>query len=167
MPVATSALPLDQAMTSAGMASIREVGLEIGNTIGRSTPALMASMISWVNAPCAVEVPSRIVGVTCRTASSSEIAPPPAGPAGDLLRVAGIGLLVVPQAGHVAVSSPCLSTSQTCPVACSLAGAVADHGVTELVGDADPGGPGPEHHELLLPHRDAGDLDARTASRPG
>jgi hypothetical protein len=65
-------------MTSAGMASIREVGLEIGKMIGRSTPALMVSMTSRVNAPCTVDVPSRIVGETCRTASSSEMAPPPA-----------------------------------------------------------------------------------------
>ena len=33
--------------------------------IGRSTPAAMASMIGLVNAPWTVEVPSRIVGLTC------------------------------------------------------------------------------------------------------
>jgi hypothetical protein len=37
MPTATNALPLDQAITSAGIASIFEVGLEIGRTMGRST----------------------------------------------------------------------------------------------------------------------------------
>ena len=37
-PVATSAWPLDQAMMSAGMASICEVGLEIGKITGRSRP---------------------------------------------------------------------------------------------------------------------------------
>ena len=47
---------------SAGMASICEVGLEIGKMIGRSTAALIASTTSRVNAPCAVEVPIRMVG---------------------------------------------------------------------------------------------------------
>ena len=47
---------------SAGMASIREVGLEIGKMTGRSTPALIASTTCRVNALCAVEVPIRIVG---------------------------------------------------------------------------------------------------------
>jgi len=61
MPVATSAAPCDQASTSAGLASMREVGLEIGNTIGRSAAAAIASITSRVNAPCAVEVPSRMV----------------------------------------------------------------------------------------------------------
>jgi hypothetical protein len=59
------------------LASIREVGLDIGNTSGRSTPALSVSMTSLVKAPCAAEVPSRIVGLTCRTASSNVIGPPP------------------------------------------------------------------------------------------
>jgi len=54
-----------------GLASMREVGLEIGNTIGLSTPALMISMTSLVNAPCAVDVPSRMVRRTCRTASAA------------------------------------------------------------------------------------------------
>ena len=51
MPVATSALPPDQATTSAGMASMRSVGLDSGRMMGRSTPALMASTTSRVKAP--------------------------------------------------------------------------------------------------------------------
>ena len=62
MPVATSALPPDQAMTSAGMASIRSVGLDSGRTMGRSTPLLISSITSRVKAPWSVEVPMRIVG---------------------------------------------------------------------------------------------------------
>ena len=137
-------------MTSAGMASIREVGLEIGNTIGRSTPALMASMTSRVKAPCAVDVPSRMVGWTCRTASSSEMAPPPAAQPVDLLGVAGVRLLVVPQVRHVAGEQPLLVDQPHLRGGLLFGGAVADHGVVELVGDADPGGPGPEHQQLLL-----------------
>ena len=45
--MATSALPSLQGMTSEGMASILEVGLEIGRMIGRSTPAHIASMTGW------------------------------------------------------------------------------------------------------------------------
>src|SRR5215472_9461445 len=75
MPVATRALPLDQGMMSAGMASMREVGLDSGRMIGRSTLADMASTTSRVNAPCTVDVPSRMVGPTLRTVSSSEMVP--------------------------------------------------------------------------------------------
>src|SRR5215469_3861585 len=63
-PVATSAVPLDQVMMSAGRASIFEVGLETGKITGRSTAALIASTTSLVNAPWAVEAPIRIVGFT-------------------------------------------------------------------------------------------------------
>jgi hypothetical protein len=65
--VAISARPLDQVMMSEGIASILEVGLEIGKMTGRSTPALIASTTSWVNAPCVVEVPIRMVGFTFST----------------------------------------------------------------------------------------------------
>jgi hypothetical protein len=51
--------------------------LDSGKLTGRSVPALIASTTSFVNAPCAVEVPIKIVGATCRTASSSEMPPPP------------------------------------------------------------------------------------------
>jgi hypothetical protein len=42
------------------MASIWEVGLESGKMIGRSVTAVIASTTCQVNAPCTVEVPSRI-----------------------------------------------------------------------------------------------------------
>jgi hypothetical protein len=45
---------------AAGMASIWEVGLESGKMIGRSVTAAIASTTCRVNAPCTVEVPSRI-----------------------------------------------------------------------------------------------------------
>lgn len=77
MPVATRALPFDQAMTSAGIASMRDVGFDSGKMIGRSVPADMASMTSCVNAPWAVEVPIRIVGFTFLTVPASVIGRPP------------------------------------------------------------------------------------------
>ena len=60
-------------MTSAGTASMREVGLEIGNTIGLSTPTLMVSMTSLVNAPCTVDAPSRIEAETTARSGKSNI----------------------------------------------------------------------------------------------
>ena len=57
-------------MMSAGIASIREVGLETGKMTGRSVPALMLSTTCWVNAPCDVDVPIRTVGLTCSTTVS-------------------------------------------------------------------------------------------------
>ena len=101
MPTATSALPPDQAITSAGIASIREVGLEIGNTIGRSTAALIVSMTSRVNAPCTVEVPSKMVGAACLTVSRQGDRPATGRPARDLARVARIRPLEVAQVRHV------------------------------------------------------------------
>ena len=62
-------------MMSAGIASICEVGLEIGKMTGRSTPALIVSMTCWVNAPCAVEQPMRIVGLTCSITVSRVMMP--------------------------------------------------------------------------------------------
>ena len=58
------------------MASMRSVGFDSGNTMGRSTPADMVSMTSRVKAPWSVEVPIRIVGFTCFTVSNSPIVPP-------------------------------------------------------------------------------------------
>ena len=52
-------------MMSAGIASICEVGLEIGKMTGRPVPLLIVSTIFWVKAPCAVEHPIRTVGLTC------------------------------------------------------------------------------------------------------
>ena len=75
MPVATSARPFDQAMTSAGMASVRSVGLDSGRTMGRSTPSLIASTIRRTKAPWSLEVPMRIVGSTRRTVSNRPTAP--------------------------------------------------------------------------------------------
>ena len=60
---------------SAGIASIREVGLEIGKMTGRAVPALIVSTICWVNAPCAVDAPIRTVGLTCPTTVSSAMMP--------------------------------------------------------------------------------------------
>ena len=55
-------MPSVQAMTSAGIASMRRVGLEIGKISGRSVEAAIAWMTSRLNAPCTVEQPSRMVG---------------------------------------------------------------------------------------------------------
>src|SRR5258708_18264809 len=63
MPVATSALPADHASTSAGIASIFSVGLEIGKIMGRSVDAAIASITSRVNVQCNVEVTHRHVAV--------------------------------------------------------------------------------------------------------
>lgn len=68
-------MPCDQAMTSSGIASMRSVGFDSGSTIGRCTPAHIASMTSRVNALWSVEVPMRIVGLAWRTTSSRPIAP--------------------------------------------------------------------------------------------
>ena len=38
-------------------------------------PPLIASTTSWVNAPCAVEAPTRTVGLTCSTTVSSVMMP--------------------------------------------------------------------------------------------
>ena len=73
MPAATRALPPDQAITSAGMTSMRSVGFDSGSTMGRSTPAHRVSMTSRVKAPWSVEVPIRMVGLVRRTTSSSPI----------------------------------------------------------------------------------------------
>jgi hypothetical protein len=62
-------------MTSAGMASIWEVGLETGKMTGRGVPALMASTTSRVKAPGDVEAPIRIVGLTCPTTVSRVMMP--------------------------------------------------------------------------------------------
>jgi hypothetical protein len=69
--VATSALPSDQASTSAGMASMREVGLDSGIITGRGVEAAIASITSRVKAPCTVEEPSRMVGAAILMASPS------------------------------------------------------------------------------------------------
>src|ERR1700739_4063373 len=58
-----------------GVASMRDVGLEIGKITGRSTPALTVSTTCWVNAPCAVEAPIRIGGLTCPTTVSRVMMP--------------------------------------------------------------------------------------------
>src|ERR1700758_5634098 len=71
LPAATSALPSDQASTSAGMASNREVGLDSGKITGRGVEAAIASTTSLVKAPCTVEQPSRMVGEAILMASSS------------------------------------------------------------------------------------------------
>lgn len=46
MPAVTKALPPDQAVTSAGMASMRSVGFDNSNTMGRSAPVHNASVTS-------------------------------------------------------------------------------------------------------------------------
>ena len=69
--MASSALPPDQASTSAGMAFMREVGLDSGMITGRGVEAAIASMTSRVKAPCTVEEPRRMVGAAILLASTS------------------------------------------------------------------------------------------------
>ena len=51
MPTDSNAFPSDQAMASAGITSMRSVGLDSGNRMGRSTPAHSALMTASVKAP--------------------------------------------------------------------------------------------------------------------
>jgi hypothetical protein len=66
---------LDQAMMSAGIASIWEVGLETGKMTGRPAPALIVWTTCRVNAPCAVDAPISTVGFTWPTTVSSVTMP--------------------------------------------------------------------------------------------
>ena len=80
LPVVISARPFDHSSTSAGMASMREVGLDNGKIIGRSQDAVIASTTSWVNAPKTVEEPSSRVGEASLIASTSPTRSPAATP---------------------------------------------------------------------------------------
>jgi hypothetical protein len=82
--VATGALPSGQASTSAGMASMREVGLDNGMITGRGVDAAIASITSRVEAPCTVEEPSRMADAL-------------AGRNAQLRAIFGVGLLEVAQ----------------------------------------------------------------------
>ena len=62
------------------MASMREVGLEIGKISGRSVDAAIAWITARVNAPCTVEQPSRMVGEAILMVSTSPIRFPAATP---------------------------------------------------------------------------------------
>ena len=64
MPVATNALPSDQVIRSLALASASLVGFDNGNIIGRSVFAHIASTTSFVKVFGAVEVPTKIVGLT-------------------------------------------------------------------------------------------------------
>ncbi len=75
MHTAIRALPRDHGTASDGMTSTRLVGLDCGSRIGRSTPAHTAVTTASVKAPCVVEVPMRIVGLTCWTTVSRSISP--------------------------------------------------------------------------------------------
>ena len=88
-------------------------------------------------------------------------------PAFDLRRVAGVRLLEIPQAGHVAGQQALLVDQPHLCRRLGGGGPVADHGVAELVGDAHASGAGPEYQQLLVPHRDAGDLDRGQRSGEG
>ena len=149
---------------SEGNASILEVGLEIGRTIGRSTPAHIASMIGLVNDPWTVEVPSKIVGLTCLMVVSRSIGAPSAPVALHLgRRRPGVGLLVVPQVGHV-VDEQALLVHQPDLADCLFpAGSIVDHGITQGVGDPAACGPRAEDHQALVPEGLAGDLQRRDA----
>src|SRR6266480_2104673 len=69
LPVATRARPPVQASRSAGVASDRVVGLDMGRMTGRSTCVAISRTIRSVKAPCWVEVPMRMVGCTRPTTS--------------------------------------------------------------------------------------------------
>ncbi|MGW3498623.1 DUF6233 domain-containing protein [Streptomyces sp. NPDC001020] len=56
------------------MTSMRLVGFDSGSSSGRSTPAASARTISSVNAPCAVEVPIRMVGLTSDLSPAERLA---------------------------------------------------------------------------------------------
>ena len=71
LPVATSARPSDQAMTSDGAALAVDAGPETGRISGRPAARHMASMTGRVNAPSTAEMPSRIVGAASSMASVS------------------------------------------------------------------------------------------------
>jgi len=71
LPVATRAVPSDEASTSAGMASMCEVGLDSCMITGRGVEAAIASMTSRAKAPCTVEEPSRMVGAAVLMTSTS------------------------------------------------------------------------------------------------
>ena len=63
LPVATSARPSDQAMTSDGAASAVQAGSQTGRISGRLVTRHMASMTCRVNAPSTAEVPATWSGL--------------------------------------------------------------------------------------------------------
>src|SRR6266576_1369286 len=73
LPVATRARPPVQASRSAGVASDRVVGLDMGRMTGRSTCVAISRTIRSVKAPCWEEVPMRMVGCTRPTTSSRPV----------------------------------------------------------------------------------------------
>ena len=113
-----SALPLDHCTTSAGIASMREVGLDSGKIIGRSQDAVIASTTSWVNAPNTVEEPSRMVGDASLIASTNPTRSPAATPE-PLVRFFAYGTWKSRRSSMSSNSRPCLSIGQICDAACS------------------------------------------------
>ena len=71
LPVATTARPSVQAITSAGTASELDVGLESGKTSGRRACFAISRMAASVKAPGVPAVPTRMVGLTRAMTSSS------------------------------------------------------------------------------------------------
>ena len=71
LPVATIARPSDQRTACSAVHSLLLVGFESGNTIGRAWIAAIDRTTPSVNAPGVPDVPTRIVGLKLRTASSS------------------------------------------------------------------------------------------------
>ncbi len=88
-------------------------------------------------------VPSRIVGA----------------PVLDLFFGPGVTPLIVAQPVHAVEQQPRPVDEPDAAGRFGVLQAVADHGLAELVGDADAGCPGPEHHDALLAERHAGDVE--------
>ena len=70
LPVATSARPSDQAITSAGCASELLVGFDSGSTSGRATWLAISRTTASVKAPGSPVVPISTVGFSARTTAS-------------------------------------------------------------------------------------------------
>ena len=132
------------------MASMRLVGLDSGQD-DRSFDAVgERCTTSLVNAPATVEVPIRMVGLTCRD-RGQQVDLPVAPRRSPRERAPGVGLLVVGQVRHVvgdqAVAVDELDVRR---VASSLVGAVAKHRGAQLVGHAGARGAGAEDDEALI-----------------